>query len=273
MTATAPHGTQEHVPRPVILTVDDDPEVLRAVERDLKRHYAANYRVLRAASGNSALDALRQLKRRNQPVAMVVADQRMPGMTGVELLAQAKGLFPSVKSVLLTAYADTDAAIEAINRVRLDYYVLKPWDPPEASLYPVLDDLLEDWRAIYKPLFKGVRVVGHRWSPDGHRLRDFLARNLVPYQWLDVETSEEAGRLLAAAPELGDPVSALPAVVLTDGTVLRTPSNLEVAQQIGLRTTVDARFFDVLIVGGGPAGLAAAVYAASEGLTTALVER
>ncbi len=153
MTATAPHGAQEHVPRPVILSVDDDPDVLRAVERDLKRHYAANYRVLRAASGQSALDALRQLKRRNEPVAMVVADQRMPGMTGVELLAEAKGLFPSMKSVLLTAYADTDAAIEAINRVRLDYYVLKPWDPPEASLYPVLDDLLEDWRAIYKPIF------------------------------------------------------------------------------------------------------------------------
>jgi len=205
---------------------------------------------------------------------MVVADQRMPGMTGVELLAEAKALFPPAKSVLLTAYADTDAAISAINRMRLDYYVLKPWDPPEERLYPVLDDLLDDWRAFYRPAFEGVRVVGHRWSADGHRLRDFLARNLVPYQWLDVETSEEAVRLLAAsAPGGSDGPTGLPAVVLSDGTVLRRPSNLEVAQRIGLRTTAHARFFDVLIVGGGPAGLAAAVYAASEGLTTALVER
>ena len=271
-TVAGPSGGEERAARPVILTVDDDPEVLRSVERDLKRHYAVDYRVLRAGSGSSALDALRQLKRRDQPVAMVVADQRMPGMSGVELLAEAKTLFPRARSVLLTAYADTDAAIEAINRVRLDYYVLKPWDPPEERLYPVLDDLLEDWRAFYKPAFEGVRVVGHRWSADGHRLRDFLARNLVPYQWLDVESNDEAVRLLAAsAPEDGD--GGLPAVVLSDGTVLRTPSNLEVAQRIGLRTTAHARFFDVLIVGGGPAGLAAAVYAASEGLTTALVER
>lgn len=272
--AAGPSGVEQRAARPVILTVDDDPEVLRSVERDLKRHYAAGYRVLRADSGASALDALRQLKRRDDPVAMVVADQRMPGMTGVELLKEAKGLFPRVKSILLTAYADTDAAIEAINRVRLDYYVLKPWDPPEERLYPVLDDMLEDWQAFYKPAFEGVRVIGHRWSADGHRLRDFLARNLVPYQWLDVESSEEAGRLLAAsALEGGGGGTGLPAVVLGDGNVLRTPSNLEVAQRIGLRTTADARFFDVLIVGGGPAGLAAAVYAASEGLTTALVER
>ncbi|MDP8937973.1 MAG: FAD-dependent oxidoreductase [Actinomycetota bacterium] len=273
-TAAGPSGVEERAARPVILTVDDDPEVLRSVERDLKRHYGVDYRVLRADSGASALDALRQLKRRDDPVAMVVADQRMPGMTGVELLDEAKGLFPRVKSILLTAYADTDAAIEAINRVRLDYYVLKPWDPPEERLYPVLDDMLEDWQAFYKPAFEGVRVIGHRWSADGHRLRDFLARNLVPYQWLDVESSEEAGRLLAAsALEGGDGGAGLPAVVLGDGTVLRTPSNLQVAQRIGLHTTAAARFFDVLIVGGGPAGLAAAVYAASEGLTTALVER
>ncbi len=274
MSGAAGTREEERAARPVILTVDDDPDVLRSVERDLKRHYAADYRVVRADSGLSALDALRQLKRRDQPVAMVVADQRMPGMTGVELLTETKALFPPVKSVLLTAYADTEAAIDAINQVRLDYYVLKPWDPPEERLYPVLDDLLEDWRASYRPAFEGVRVVGHRWSADGHRLRDFLARNLVPYQWLDVETSEEAVRLLAAsAPEVGDAATALPAVVLSDGTVLRTPSNLEVAQRIGLQTTADARFFDVLIVGGGPAGLAAAVYAASEGLTTALIER
>jgi len=250
-----PNG-DDRARRPVILTVDDDPEVLRSVERDLKRHYAGGYRVLRADSGASAVDALRQLKRRDEPVAMVVADQRMPGMTGVELLGQAKAMFPSVRSVLLTAYADTDAAIEAINRVRLDYYIVKPWDPPEEHLYPVLDDLLEDWQAFYRPAFEGVRVVGHRWSADGHRLRDFLARNLVPYQWLDVETSEEARRLLAAAPPAsGGASTGLPAVVLADGTVLFAPTNLEVAQAIGLRTTPGARFFDVLIVGGGPAGL------------------
>ncbi len=273
MSVTGPSEGEERSARPVILTVDDDPEVLRSVERDLKRHYAAEYRVLRAGSGTSALDALRQLKRRNDPVAMVVADQRMPGMTGVELLTESKVLFPSAKSVLLTAYADTDAAIEAINRVRLDYYVLKPWDPPEDRLYPVLDDLLDDWRAFYRPAFDGVRVVGHRWSADGHRLREFLARNLIPYRWLDVETSDEAVRLLSAWETDGGNTTALPAVVLSDGSVLATPSNLEVAQRIGLRTTADARFFDVLIVGGGPAGLAAAVYAASEGLSTALVER
>jgi thioredoxin reductase (NADPH) len=256
--------------RPVLLSVDDDPEVLRAVERDLRRRYGSEYRVLRSDSGDSALEALQELKRRAAPVALLLVDQRMPGMTGVELLEQAKLLFPDVKSVLLTAYADTDAAIDAINRVRLDYYVLKPWHPPEERLYPVLDDLLDDWRAGFRPPFGGIRVLGHRWSPDGHRLRDFLARNLVPYRWLDVEGDEEAARLLAAAD--GD-AAKLPVVVLADGTLLRQPTNLDVAEAIGLHTTSDTPFFDVLIVGAGPAGLAAAVYAASEGLETALVER
>lgn len=256
--------------RPAILTVDDDADVLRAVERDLRRHYSGDYRVVSADSGQAALDALRELKRRETPVAIVVADQRMPGMTGVELLAEARELFPDVKTVLLTAYADTDAAITAINTVRLDYYVLKPWDPPEQTLYPVLDDLLGDWHAGFRPAFDGVRVLGHRWSPDGHRLRDFLARNLVPFKWLDVEVDEEAKRLLTAT---GDGAAKLPAVVLSDGSVMATPTNVEVAQALGLHTTSEAAFFDLVIVGGGPAGLAAAVYGASEGLQTALVEQ
>lgn len=263
--ATAP------LARPALLTVDDDPDVLRAVERDLRRQYSGDYRVMAADSGAAALETLRQLKRRDAPVALVVADQRMPGMTGVELLAESKELFPDVKTVLMTAYADTDVAIDAINRVRLDYYVLKPWDPPEQSLYPVLDDLLGDWLAGYRPPFDGVRVLGHRWSPDGHRLRDFLARNLVPFQWLDVETDDEARRLLAAS---GDSGVKLPAVVLSDGSVMGTPDNARVAQALGLHTTAgEAAFFDLVIVGGGPGGLAAAVYGASEGLHTALVER
>ena len=197
--------------RPVLMCVDDDADVLRAVERDLRRRYASEYRVLRADSGDSALDALQELKRRAAPVALLLVDQRMPGMSGVELLEQAKALFPEVKTVLLTAYADTDAAIDAINRVRLDYFVLKPWDPPEERLYPVLDDLLDDLRAGFRPAFEGIRVIGHRWSPDGHRLRDFLALNLLPYQWLDVESDEEAARLLDAADDVD---ATLPVVVL-----------------------------------------------------------
>lgn len=268
MSATTEASDQ--APRPVLLTVDDDPDVLHAVERDLRRQYASTYRVVRAGSGGSALDTLQELKRRAVPVALLLADQRMPGMSGVELLEEAKVLYPDVKSVLLTAYADTDAAIEAINRVRLDYFVLKPWDPPEERLYPVLDDLLDDWWAGFRPSFDGVRVLGHRWSPDGHRLRDFLSRNLVPYEWLDVEVSEEAQRLLVAAD--GAEVK-VPAVVLADGRVLSRPTNLELGGAIGLHTTSDTPFFDVLIVGAGPGGLAAAVYAASEGLEVALVER
>ncbi len=240
------------------------------MERDLRRHYSSDYRVMATDSGAAALDTLRELKRRDAPVAMVVADQRMPAMTGVELLEETRDLFPDVKTVLLTAYADTDAAIDAINRVRLDYYVLKPWDPPEQTLYPVLDDLLDDWQAGFHPAFDGVRVLGHRWSPDGHRLRDFLARNLVPFRWLDVEADDEGRRLLTASGDGGVP---LPAVVLSDGSVLSTPSNAAVAEALGLHTSSDASFFDLVIVGGGPAGLAAAVYGASEGLQTALVER
>jgi thioredoxin reductase (NADPH) len=256
--------------KPVILAVDDDPQVLRAVERDLRRKYAREYRVLRADSGESALDALDRLKLRGDPVALFLVDQRMPRMTGVEFLERAIEIFPEAKRDLLTAYEDTDAAIRAINEVGLDYYLQKPWDPPEEYLYPILDDQLDDWRADFKPPFEGVRVVGDRWSPDSHRLRDFLARNRVPYRWLDVEGSEEARqiveRLDSGAPEL-------PVVVFEDGSYLEAPENREVAERIGLRTRAERPFYDLIIIGGGPSGLAAAVYGASEGLKTVLIER
>jgi thioredoxin reductase (NADPH) len=255
--------------RPAILAVDDDPDVLAAVDRDLRRRYAASYRVVRADSAAAALDVLKELKRRAAPVALLLVDQRMPGMTGVELLEEAKQLYPAAKTVLLTAYADTDAAIRAINTVRLDYYVLKPWDPPEERLYPPLDDLLDDWQAGFRPPFEGVRLVGNRWSPEAHRLRDFLGRNQVPYEWLDVEGDDEGARLVAS---VGDRPE-LPALFLPDGRHLARPSNVEVAEAVGLRSQPETPFYDLLIVGGGPAGLAAAVYGASEGLRTALLER
>ncbi len=256
--------------KPVIFAVDDDPEVLRAVERDLRRRYGREYRVLRADSGQSALETLGKIKLRNDPVALFLVDQRMPRMTGVQFLEEAKELFPDAKRNLLTAYADTDAAIRAINDVKLDYYLQKPWDPPEEHLYPILDDQLEDWLSRFSPPFEGIRVVGNRWSSSSHRVRDFLSRNRVSYRWLDVEESEEA-RQLAAQSDSGTP--RLPMVVLPDGSYLEDPSNVEVAEKIGLRTRAERPFYDLIIVGGGPAGLAAAVYGASEGLKTVLVER
>lgn len=256
--------------KPVILAVDDDPQVLRAVERDLKRKYAREYRVLRADSGASALDALDRLKVRGDPVALFLVDQRMPKMTGVEFLEKAIEVFPEAKRDLLTAYADTDAAIRAINEVGLDYYLQKPWDPPEEHLYPILDDQLEEWHSGFNPPFEGIRVVGDRWSPDSHRLRDFLARNRVPYKWMDVEGSEEARQIVARL-DSGSPK--LPAVVFQDGTHLEAPENREVAEKIGLRTRAERPFYDLIIIGGGPSGLAAAVYGASEGLKTVLIER
>jgi thioredoxin reductase (NADPH) len=256
--------------RPVLLAVDDAPEVLSAVVRDLRARYGRTYRVYRAGSGEAALEVLRDLQLRAQSVALVLADQRMPGMTGIELLAESIRLFPAVKRVLLTAYADTDVAIRAINEIRLDHYLLKPWSPPEQHLYPVLDDLLADWQANAPPPQAGIRLVGHRWSPDGHRLRDFLARNLVPFQWLDVDADDEAGRLVEAA-GLSSP--RLPLVFFPDGGHLERPANLELADRVGLHTRPEARVYDLIIVGGGPAGLGAAVYAASEGLSTLLLER
>ena len=256
--------------KPVILTVDDDPQVLRAVERDLRRRYAREYRVLRADSGEQALDTLGKLEMRGDPVALFLVDQRMPRMTGVEFLERAIERFPDAKRALLTAYSDTEAAIRAINEVGLDYYLQKPWDPPDENLYPNVDDMLGDWRANYRPPFEGLRVVGDRWSPDSHRTRDFLARNRVPYKWLDVEGSEEARRI-ASNVDHGAPK--LPVVVYEDGSYAEAPENREIAERIGLQTRAEQEFYDLVIVGGGPSGLAAAVYGASEGLKTVLVER
>src|SRR5208282_1559387 len=258
--------------KPVLLTVDDDAEVLRAVDRDLRRQYGENFRVLRADSGASALEALKGLKRRGDAVALLLVDQRMPQMTGVEFLGQAMELFPDAKRVLLTAYADTDAAIHAINDARIHHYLLKPWDPPEEHLYPVLDDLLEDWMGSFRPPFEGMRVLGTRWSPQCYAVRDFLARNQAPYQWIDVETAgqnAEVRRLVAAA---GADPSSLPMVLFPDGTSLAAPSTGQLADKLGLRVRPEMAFYDLVIVGGGPAGLAAAVYGASEGLSTVMIE-
>jgi thioredoxin reductase (NADPH) len=256
--------------RPVLLAVDDEPSVARAVERDLRRRYGRDYRVLRAESGEAALDAVRESKLRGAAVAMIVADQRMPEMSGVEFLEEAIQIAPEAKRVLLTAYADTQAAIDAINKVSLDHYLLKPWDPPEDQLYPVVDDLLDAWRADAPADADRIRVVGHRWSRESHDARDFLARNAVPYRWLDVERDDEGRRLLAAA-DGGDP--ALPLVLFPDGGVLHRPSVQELAERAVVRRRAELEFYDLVIVGGGPAGLAAAVYGASEGLRTALIER
>lgn len=256
--------------RPAILAVDDDPRVLRAIADDLRSRYADGYRILRADSGESALETVRELKRRGSPVALVLTDQRMPGLTGVELLGHCRELFPEFKAVLLTAYADTEVAITALNKVRADYYILKPWDPPEENLYPILDELLYDWRASYNPPFEGARVVGNRWSADSHRIRDYLARNQVPFHWLDVDLSSEAKRLLAAS---GDKQPRLPLVVLADGQQLEAPTTADLAEALGLVTRPETPYFELLIIGGGPGGLAAAVYGASEGLHTGLLER
>lgn len=257
--------------KPAILSVDDDPEVLQAVARDLRQHYGDRFRIIRADSGASALEALQQLKLRNETVALFLADQRMPHMEGVEFLEHATQIFPEAKRVLLTAYADTDAAIRAINSARLDYYLLKPWDPPEERLYPVLDDLLDDWLASYRPVFEGIRVIGDRWSPQTHSVKDFLARNQIPYQWLDVEAEAEAQQLLDYAE--ANPATCLPLVLFADGHKISRPTHQQIAEKIGLRTQAEHPFYDLIIVGGGPAGLAAAVYGASEGLSTVMIER
>ena len=253
----------------MLVAVDDEPSVARAVERDLRRRYGRDFRVLRAESGSDALDAVRQSKLRGASVALLLADQRMPGMSGVEFLEEAIGVAPEAKRVLLTAYADTQAAIDAINRVSLDHYLLKPWDPPEEQLYPIVDDLLDAWRAEAPTASDRIQIVGHRWSRESHDARDFLARNQVPFQWLDVEREDEARRLLAAAE--GDGV--LPLVLFPDGGSLHGPTITELAERTGVLRRAERPFYDLVIVGGGPAGLAAAVYGASEGLQTALVER
>ncbi len=261
------------MPKPAILSVDDDPEVLRSVDRDLRHRYADRYRILRADSGKAALEAVSSLQKRNEPVALFLVDQRMPHMTGVDFLKEASKVFPEAKRTLLTAYADTDAAIRAINDARIHHYLLKPWDPPEQNLYPVLDDLLEDWQGSYHPPFAGLRVLSDRWSPKSYALREFLSRQQVPFRWLDVEKEDTDPEVHAALASLGSDDRKLPIVLLSDGTPLSDPTNSELAERIGLRVRADTTFYDLIVIGGGPAGLAAAVYAASEGLKTVIVER
>jgi thioredoxin reductase (NADPH) len=259
--------------KPILLSVDDDSDVLRAIERDLRAQYGAEYRVIGSDSPTGALEILKQLKVRNDGVALLLADQRMPHMDGVGFLREARQIFPQAKRALLTAYADTTAAISAINQANIDYFFMKPWDPPAEHLYPQLNDLLDDWQASYRPAFEGIRVLGTRWSPRSYELRDFLARNHVPYQWIDVELSAndpETKRLLQA---LGPEASNLPVVLFPDGTKLLESGPAEVAQRVGLRTRAQTDFYELAIIGGGPAGLAAAVYGASEGLHTVIIER
>lgn len=257
--------------KPVILTLDDEPQVLNAVARDLRAHFRNDYRIVSASSGKDALEALQQLKQRNTPVALFLVDQRMPHMTGVEFLEEAQKLYPDARKVLLTAYADTEAAIASINKVGLDYYLMKPWDPPDVNLYPILDDLLGDWWATTPLPFEGIRVAGTLWSPSSHNVKDFLARNRIPYQWLDIEKDSEARALV-------DGLSAesgvrLPVLFFADGSTLVEPTLAEVAIKAGMQTMATAPFYDLIIIGGGPAGLGAAVYGASEGLSTVMIER
>jgi thioredoxin reductase (NADPH) len=257
------------MPKPILLAIDDDTSVLEAVVQDLRRQYGQTYRIVRAASGMAALDICRQLKERSEVVALFLSDQRMPGMTGVDLLQQVIPLYPEAKRVLLTAYADTEAAIRAINSAKIHYYLNKPWDPPEEKLYPVLNDLLESWKQGYKAPFEGIRVVGPRWSPADHAVRDFLSRNRIPYMWLNPEQTPEA---LALLKEKGIDDAKLPVILFGDGTALVQPSTTEIAAKVGLRTQAQQEFYDVVIVGAGPAGLAAGVYGASEGLRTLIIE-
>jgi thioredoxin reductase (NADPH) len=255
--------------KPVILAVDDDVSVLEMVVQDLRRQYGANYRIQRAASGQAALDTCDQLKKRGDVVALFLSDQRMPGMTGVEFLEKAMELYPEAKRALLTAYADTEAAIQAINTAKINYYLTKPWDPPEERLYPILNDLLETWKEDYKPPFEGLRVIGPRYSLRDHQVRDFLSRNRVPYVWLDPEQSSEAVDLLSRF-KLDD--HKLPVVLFGDGSYLVQPGQMELAAKIGLRTQATKETYDLIIIGAGLAGLAAAVYGASEGLRTLVIE-
>jgi thioredoxin reductase (NADPH) len=256
--------------RPAIVAVDDEPAVLAAIARDLRRRFGEEYRILRASSGREALDLLKELRTRGDQVALLLADQRMPGMEGTDYLVEARKIVPDAKRVLLTAYADTEAAISAINEVRLDYYLLKPWDPPEELLYPVLEDLLTTWKSGAALEAGGVRVIGHRFSKESHELRDFLSRNRIPARWMDVERESEARELLTVTGVADD---RLPVVLLEDASVLERPTVLELAERLGVTGTPASKHYDLVIVGGGPAGLAAAVYGASEGLKTVLVER
>ncbi|MBO9154040.1 FAD-dependent oxidoreductase [Chitinophaga sp. GCM10012297] len=255
---------------PIIFLIDDDQQVLRAMGRDLRSQYREQYRILSTSSAKEALATLPELQNKGEEVALFLSDQRMPEMEGVDFLEKAMHIFPEAKRVLLTAYSDTDAAIKAINSVKLDYYLMKPWDPPEEKLYPVIDEMLDDWQAGYHPDFKGIKVLGYQFSPKSHEIKDFLAGNLVPYLWMDVETHEQ-GKLLASSNSLHP--TDLPVIIFEDGTLIKTPALKDVALRIGLNPTVKQAVYDVTIIGAGPAGLAASVYGASEGLNTLLIER
>ena len=255
---------------PFIIIVDDDTQVLRAIQRDVRNKYREEYRIAATESAKEALDLLRELKLKNESVALIISDQRMPEMEGVEFLEEANKIFDDCKKVLLTAYSDIDAAIKAINTVRLDYYLLKPWNPPEEKLYPVLNELLDDWHASYKPDHEGIRIIGFQWSPKSHRLKEFLSGNLVPFLWLDAETNADAEQYIASS---GVSKSDLPLVVLKDGAFLSDPSLPALASRVGLRQKAAEAMYDVVIVGAGPAGLAASVYGSCEGLKTLLIER
>ena len=256
--------------KPVIAVVDDDPHVLAAVRRDLRSHYGANYTVMAASSGEEALETVNALKARGDSLAMMISDQRMPGMLGVDVLTRCREIYPIARRILLTAYSDIDAAVRAINEAHLDYYLAKPWDPPEERLFPVVDDLLDDWQAAYQPEAAGLRLVGNQWSPRSHEIKDFLAGNLIPYSWLEVGRDHDAQTLLEAA---GINSDELPVVFLEDGTALRNPTVREVSEQLGRIAVASYDLYDLVIVGAGPAGLAAAVYAASEGLRALLLDR
>jgi thioredoxin reductase (NADPH) len=255
--------------KPVIMSVDDDPEVLGAVERDLRRHFRSDYRILAVSSGPQALETTQQLKARDAAVALFLVDERMPQMTGTQFLTEARKLYPDARKVLLTAYADTEAAITGINAVGLDHYLMKPWDPPEQHLYPVLDELLADWSAGFRAPFEGIRVAGSRWSPRSYEIKDFLSRNQTPYRWIDLD-ADPATRELVETITPG--LKQLPVVFFPDGTTVAAPTSRELAERIGLQTQARQPFYDLIVVGGGPSGLAAAVYAASEGLRTILLE-
>ncbi len=256
--------------KPIIFTVDDEPQVLNAINRDLRQHYRGDYRILRAGSGQEAVDTLKQLQERNEAVALFISDQRMPGMTGTEFLAEALKLYPEARKVLLTAYADTEAAIQSINTIGLDYYLMKPWDPPDEKLFPVLDDLLSDWLASVPLPYEGIRVAGTLWSATSHSAKDFLSRNRIPYQWLDIEENTEARNLVD---RINQETPGLPVVFFPDGEIAVNPDSVALARKVGLRTEASEPLYDMIIIGGGPAGLGAAVYGASEGLRTLMIEK
>ena len=256
--------------KPIIFSVDDDPQVLRSLKRDLRSEYKKEYRIISTESANEALEALLELKKKSEVVALLLSDQRMPEMLGVEFLEKAKEIFPEAKRVLLTAYSDTDAAIKAINDVQLDYYLMKPWDPPTEKLYPVINDLLDEWLVDYQPEFKGIKIAGYQYSPKSHEIKDFLAGNLLPYQWLDIEYNAKAEELMELHQiERKD----LPAVFFEDGSYITDPNIQDIASRVGLNPTAKSDLYDVVIIGAGPAGLAAAVYGGSEGLKTLLIEK